>query len=197
MSDEKVKAAVAALSELEPQARKKVFKIVREERAKLAAEAKKEARMLPNEVFSRAHLLERLPDPAEGRYEQRIHVPEFSFLGVGNQPDYGDIMLVFYPRAHTIELKSLKIYKDAYRSVVGSYERLANVIYEDIITVYAPRRLRLVMNLRARGGISSSITIDSDWAIRGGKEEFDDWKSRAERSVKRADVDGTVGIKKV
>jgi 7-cyano-7-deazaguanine reductase len=27
-----------------------------------------------------------------------------------------------------------------------------------------------------RGGISSKLTIDSDWKIRGGKEQFNDWQ---------------------
>jgi 7-cyano-7-deazaguanine reductase len=27
-----------------------------------------------------------------------------------------------------------------------------------------------------RGGISSKLTIDSDWKARGGKESFNDWK---------------------
>jgi len=179
----KIQAAIAALKQLEPQARKKVFRAVRDERAAEEREKRQEARMLPNEHFSRAHLLERLPDPAEGRYEQKIHIPEFSFMGVGNQPDYGDLKLTFYPRDYTIELKSLKIYKDSYREVLASYERIANVMFEDLIEVYNPRRLRLVLNLRARGGISSSITIDSDWAIRGGTEQFHDWKTTAERDA--------------
>ena len=54
-------------------------------------------------------------------------------------------------------------------------------MFEDLIEIYNPRRLRLMLNLRARGGISSSITIDSDWAIRGGTEQFHDWKTTAER----------------
>ena len=26
-----------------------------------------------------------------------------------------------------------------------------------------------------RGGISSKLTIDSDWKVRGGEEKFNDW----------------------
>ncbi len=28
-----------------------------------------------------------------------------------------------------------------------------------------------------RGGISSKLTIDSDWSVRGGKEIFKDWQN--------------------
>jgi 7-cyano-7-deazaguanine reductase len=31
------------------------------------------------------------------------------------------------------------------------------------------------MVFNPRGGISSRLVIDSDWKIRGGKEEFSDW----------------------
>ena len=51
----------------------------------------------------------------------------------------------------------------------------ANVIFEDLMQIYEPTRLRLMMRLRPRGGISSCLTIDSDWAIRGGNEQFRDW----------------------
>ena len=37
---------------------------------------------------------------------------------------------------------------------------------------YEPYRVRLVMDFNSRGGISSRLTIDSDWKDRGGKEEF-------------------------
>ena len=40
---------------------------------------------------------------------------------------------------------------------------------------YLPKRIRLVMKFNVRGGITSKLTIDSDWCVRGGKEEFKDW----------------------
>jgi len=45
----------------------------------------------------------------------------------------------------------------------------------ETMCVYEPVRLRLTLETRPRGGISSRLTIDSEWAIRGGKEEFRDW----------------------
>ena len=41
--------------------------------------------------------------------------------------------------------------------------------------VYEPSRLRIVMVCNPRGGISSKLTIDSDWESRGGEEKFKDW----------------------
>ena len=178
--DQRINQALEALRTLAPQERKRVFKAIKEERAAAEENKKAEAQLLPNSHWSKTHLLDRIRDPSQGGYEQRIFIPEFTFLGVGNQPDFGTINLMFYPSEWTIELKSLKVYKDSFRNDLASYERLANVIFEDIMTVYEPKRLRLVMRLRPRGGISSVITIDSDWAVRGGEEEFNDWKRSAE-----------------
>jgi len=45
-----------------------------------------------------------LPNAAKG-YEQRIHIPEFTFLGVKEQPDFGVIRIWYYGNEKTIELK--------------------------------------------------------------------------------------------
>lgn len=179
-ADPRIASALDALRGLDPHERKLVFKTIRSERETEESDKRERAQMLPNAHWSRKHLLERIPDPSHGGYEQKIHIPEFTFLGVANQPDFGEIFLTFYPSEWTIELKSLKTYKDAFRDSMASYERLANVIFQDLLEIYEPKRLRLVMRLRPRGGISSVITIDSDWAVRGGREEFNDWKQNAE-----------------
>ena len=52
-------------------------------------------------------ILKALPNAARG-YEQRITIPEFTFLGAKEQPDFGVIVIWFYGNEKTIELKSLK-----------------------------------------------------------------------------------------
>ena len=173
--------ALNALRALSQDQRKKAFTTLKKERL-----AKEEAKMLkqrelPNSHFSKSHVLKRIPNPQMAAYEQKIYIPEFTFVGAINQPDFGEILLTFYPKEWTIELKSLKKYKDSFRDAPMSYERLANVMFDDLIQVYEPIRLRLMMRLRPRGGISSCLTIDSDWSIRGGKEEFRDWTSNTDR----------------
>jgi 7-cyano-7-deazaguanine reductase len=96
-------------------------------------------------------------------------------LGAGQQPDFATLYITFYPTDTVIELKSLKQYLYQFRTVVISYERFLDVVFEHMLDVYHPARLRLVLITQPRGGISSKLTIDSDWAIRGGKEEFRDW----------------------
>ena len=119
--------------------------------------------------------LKALPNPSNGAYEIKIKIPEFTFLGVKGQPDFATIYMTFYPNKNIIELKSLKEYVYELRNVVVSYERLINIFYDHLIDVYSPDRLRVVMVCNPRGGISSKLTIDSDWAARGGNEKYKDW----------------------
>lgn len=175
-----VESALELMRTLEIDDRKKVFSTLKRERLAKEAEQKEKMKLLPNSHWSKAHLLRRIPNPTSEAYEQKIHIPEFTFVGTMNQPDFGEVLLTFYPKDWTIELKSLKQYKDSFRDSIASYERLANVIYEDLIAVYEPIRLRLMMRLRPRGGIASMLTIDSDWTIRGGQEQFSDWSGNTD-----------------
>ncbi|MFK7928442.1 MAG: NADPH-dependent 7-cyano-7-deazaguanine reductase [Myxococcota bacterium] len=166
---------LAGLRKMSPDLRKKAFGTLKREREESRGKLIAEQKLLPNEHWSKAHILRRIANPTVEAYEQKILIPELTFMGVGNQPDFGEVLITFYPKEWTIELKSLKQYKDAFRDSLASYERLANVVFDDLIKVYDPIRLRVMMNLRPRGGISSSLTIDSDWKIRGGNETFRDW----------------------
>ncbi len=120
-------------------------------------------------------ILKSLPNPTKEAYEIKIKIPEFTFLGVKEQPDFANVYLTFYPGKRIIELRSLKLYVFQLRDIVVSYERLINIFYDQMMEVYKPERLRIVMNCNPRGGISSRLTIDSDWSARGGQEKFKDW----------------------
>ncbi|MFP4016701.1 MAG: NADPH-dependent 7-cyano-7-deazaguanine reductase [Halanaerobiales bacterium] len=120
-------------------------------------------------------LLKSIPNPTDQAYEIKVKVPECTFLGVKNQPDFATIYLTFYPGKSVIELKSLKYYIYHLRDIVVSYERLINIMYDHMMEVYQPDRLRIVMICNPRGGISSKLTVDSDWKERGGEEKYRDW----------------------
>ena len=121
------------------------------------------------------NILKAISNPSKGAYEIKIKIPEFTFLGVREQPDFAAIYITFYPDKKVIELKSLKEYVYQLRNIIVSYERLINIIYDHLMETYKPDRMRVVMVCNPRGGISSKLTIDSDWSARGGKEKYKDW----------------------
>lgn len=120
-------------------------------------------------------ILKGLPNPTDQAYEIKVKVPECTFLGVHEQPDFATLYITFYADKKIIELKAMKKYIFQLRDIIVSYERLINIIYDDMMEVFKPERLRIVMVCNPRGGISSKLTIDSDWKIRGGEEKFRDW----------------------
>lgn len=122
-------------------------------------------------------ILEAIPNPSKEAYEIKIKIPEFTFLGVKEQPDFATIFLTMYPNKKIVELKSLKHYSFHLRDIVVSYERLINIFYDHLMEVYEPDRMRIEMICNPRGGISAKLAIDSDWAARGGKEKYKDWMS--------------------
>lgn len=117
-------------------------------------------------------IMKAIPNPSDQAYEIKVKIPEMTFLGVKEQPDFATVYLTVYPGKKIIELKSMKQYVYHLRNIVVSYERLINVMYDQMIEVYEPERLRIVMVCNPRGGISSRLTIDSDWKVRGGEERY-------------------------
>ena len=122
-------------------------------------------------------MLKSIPNPKKVKpYEVKIKQPEVTFLGVYNQPDFATLYILMYPNGRIVELKSLKMYLQQYRDVVISYERLINQLYDHMQEKYAPSRLRLVLDCNPRGGLSSRLTVDSDWIALGGEDKYKNWR---------------------
>ncbi len=126
-------------------------------------------------IWSDPTILKAINNPSDRGYEVKVKSPEVTFLGVKDQPDFADLFVTMYPNDKVIELKSFKFYIHQFREKIISYERLINVVYDDLMKIYEPDRLRVVMIFNPRGGISSKLTIDSDWKARGGEEKYKDW----------------------
>ena len=122
-------------------------------------------------------MLKSLPNPEKVKpYEVKIKQPEVTFLGVYNQPDFATLYVLMYPNGRIVELKSFKEYLQQYRDVVISYERLLNQVYDHMQEAYTPQRLRLVLDCNPRGGVSSRLSIDSDWGALGGEDKYKEWR---------------------
>ena len=74
------------------------------------------------------------------------------------QPDFGTIRVSYVPDRRCVELKSLKLYLQAYRTKGIFYEDVVNVILDDLVAATKPRRLTVESDFRVRGGISSVVT---------------------------------------
>jgi 7-cyano-7-deazaguanine reductase len=119
----------------------------------------KSARML--QFFAVATLeLETFPNPRPGRdYEIAIRCPEFtSVCPKTGLPDFGEIRITYVPDERCIELKALKHYLIDFRNRGIFYEAVTNQILDDLVAVSAPRRMTVVGDFSARGGITTQVT---------------------------------------
>jgi len=106
-------------------------------------------------------ILKSIKNPVKNRYEIEILCPEITFIGHPTQPDFACAKIIMYPNSKVIELKSLKDYLVTFRDVYISYERFVNVLYDDLMNTYSPHELAVEIEFKPRGGISSTLRVDS------------------------------------
>ena len=91
-------------------------------------------------------------------YEVRIRFPEFTCLcPMTSQPDFAEIIIEYVPLERLVELKSLKIYLNAYRTEGIFHEEAVNRILDDFIAAVQPKRVLVTGNFNVRGGIYTTV----------------------------------------
>ncbi len=96
-------------------------------------------------------------------YSIEIVCPEFtSVCPKTGQPDFGTITISYVPDRKCVELKSLKFYLQQFRNEGIFYENVTNRIYDDLVAVLEPRRLKLTAAFTPRGGIKTSVVVEKN-----------------------------------
>jgi 7-cyano-7-deazaguanine reductase len=72
------------------------------------------------------------------------------------------------PDRECVELKSLKLYLQAYRNRGIYYEHVTNVILDDLVAAMKPRRMTVEGDFHVRGGISTVVRAEYE-APAGGR----------------------------
>ncbi len=91
-------------------------------------------------------------------YDISIAMPEFtSICPKTGLPDFGTITIKYTPDAHCLELKSLKMYFQAYRNLGIFYENVVNRVLRDIVAACNPVRVKVSGEVSSRGGRRSVI----------------------------------------
>lgn len=113
--------------------------------------------------------LETFPNQFPQRdYTIEIVCPEFtSVCPKTGQPDFGVLTFTYTPAEKCVELKSLKLYLQKFRSEGIFYENVTNSILDDLVAVLLPRRMTLVAAFTPRGGITTKITATHEATARG------------------------------
>ena len=106
-------------------------------------------------------ILETFENPAPGRqYTIEHHAPEFtSVCPKTGHPDFGTIIFRYVPKEKCVELKSLKLYLQAYRNNGIFYEQVTNRIMDDFVAVVQPKSATVESRWTPRGGMHSNIVV--------------------------------------
>ena len=106
--------------------------------------------------------LESWPNSHPGRdYIIHFEIPEFTCLCPRSGfPDFATIIIDYAPAASVVELKSLKLYINAYRDRAISHETSINTILDDLVALLAPKWMRVVGEFKVRGNIKTVVTVE-------------------------------------
>ena len=75
-------------------------------------------------------------------------------------PDYGVLTITYVPGESCIELKSLKYYLLSFRDVGIVQEHAANRILQDLVACCRPRRMKIRLDYKIRGGIHTDVFVE-------------------------------------
>ncbi len=103
-------------------------------------------------------LLEAFPTPTATPFVIEHTSEQFTSLCPNTgHPDFGRVVLRYGPDRTCVELKSLKLYYQSYRSEGIYYEAVTNQIRDDLVALLSPTWLQVVTDWAGRGGIRSRI----------------------------------------
>jgi 7-cyano-7-deazaguanine reductase len=107
-------------------------------------------------------LLECFDNPNPDRDYVIEHVSdEFtSVCPMTGHPDFGTVTVRFVADQQCVELKSLKLYLQSFRSEGIFYEAVTNQIADDLAEAMSPRWMIVETDWRGRGGIRSRIRVN-------------------------------------
>ncbi|MEO8647641.1 MAG: preQ(1) synthase [Acidobacteriota bacterium] len=87
-----------------------------------------------------------------------FEIPEFTAIcPFSDFPDFAVIRLEYVPDQRCIELKSLKMYINAFRNIKVFHEHVINIILEDFVNACDPMRVEIEGDFHVRGNIKTVV----------------------------------------
>ena len=86
-----------------------------------------------------------------------LFTPELLFLGESGQPYRGSVYIQIVISKKTLDLVSFKKYITSLRQKTMFVEESSKTIYKDLVKVLKHNKIKVTIDLTARGGIQSRI----------------------------------------
>lgn len=91
-----------------------------------------------------------------GEHWVSISSPEYtSICPFSDWPDFGTVTIEYVPNKVCLELKSFKLYINAFRQVKIFHETVTEVIFADFLAATKPLKARIIVDMNVRGNIKT------------------------------------------
>lgn len=103
--------------------------------------------------------LETFENPEQkNRYDISFTCPEWTAVCPRSGfPDFGTIQINYQPKTKCVELKSLKLYINSFRTMPIFHEAAVNKILNDLVKACDPWKMEIVGDFNVRGNIKTII----------------------------------------
>ena len=92
----------------------------------------------------------------EGEHWITISSPEFTAIcPFTDYPDFGTVTIDYVPHDKCLELKSFKMYINAFRGVKIFHESVTELIFHDFIETIQPKKARIMVDMNVRGNVKT------------------------------------------
>lgn len=93
---------------------------------------------------------------APGEHWVSISTPELTCIcPFTDYPDFGSVKIEYAPDKVCLELKSFKLYINAFRDVKIFHEAVTEVIFADFLEAVKPKKARIEVDMNARGNVKT------------------------------------------
>ena len=91
-----------------------------------------------------------------GEHWVSISSPEFTAIcPFSDFPDFGTVTIRYIPDKKCLELKSFKLYINAFRDVKIFHEAVTEVIFADFLEAVKPKKAHIVVDMNVRGNVKT------------------------------------------
>lgn len=91
-----------------------------------------------------------------GEHWVKISSPEYtSICPFSDFPDFGEVKIEYVPNKKCLELKSFKLYINAFRNVKIFHETVTEVIFADFLEAIKPQKAKITVDMNVRGNIKT------------------------------------------
>lgn len=92
-----------------------------------------------------------------GEHWITIASPEYtSICPFSDYPDFGSVEISYVPSKKCLELKSFKMYINAFRDVKVFHETVTEIIFQDFLETIKPKKAKIVVDMNVRGNVKTT-----------------------------------------